>query len=185
VSCWSVWNVVRVHILCRNVKSVITSSQEAPPGERIHGFACTYKIGSAPSSRGVCLQWPNFSIPLPKWIKSQTWSRLHTLTALDASLENDSPFNLLHLQPQTNPTCFLSFIINYRIHWWIRNRRRSPLPKDRSRTQRPPQQVRSHLPPFRRSSKRSRKVDCEPFALTSIRTHSLVDDLWYYDTWRG
>jgi len=136
---------------------------------------------------------PIFSIPtLPRWIKTfLSWNRLHTLTALDIYfLENDPPFNLLHtLQHfQLTPHHSLSLLIISticRIHWWIRNRRRSPLPKDRSRTQRPPQQVRSHLPPFRRSSKRSWEVDCEPFALTSVRTHSLVYYIWYYDTWRG
>jgi ribosomal protein S8 len=80
---------------------------------------------------------------------------------------------------------FPSFLLILRIHWGIRNHRRSPIKQDRHWIERAIEQVRCYLPPIRCSSTRNRKVGCQPFAISSIRTHYLVDHIRNHDPRRG
>jgi len=101
----------------------------------------------------------------------------------------DSSYSTTHRTPNTartniKPCSYVTQTIP-RLHWRIRNCRRSSRPEDRGGTQWPSKQVRCHIPPVRRRGGRNWEVDCVIAAQSSIWTDYSVDDIWYYDAWGG
>ena len=72
-----------------------------------------------------------------------------------------------------------------RIHWGIRNHRRSQIKQDCYRIERTIEQVRCHQSPIRRPRWRNREMGRESLAFSSVRTPYPVDHIRNHDPRRG